>query len=45
MNNKINISLSILLLNDLLNTNVIDKDVYDKAVKKILSEEDNMKAA
>ncbi|WP_302668998.1 hypothetical protein [Eubacterium sp. AF15-50] len=30
-----NISLEILLLNDLLNSNVIDKSLYDIATKKI----------
>ena len=32
-----NISLELLILNDLLNTNAIDKDIYDKAVNKIIS--------
>jgi hypothetical protein len=32
---KSNISLELLLLNDLLRTEVIDKEIYDKAVAKI----------
>ena len=32
---KTNISLELLLLNDLLRTKVIDKEIYDKAVAKI----------
>lgn len=35
MKENTNISLQILMLNDLLYTNVIDKDIYDKAVQKI----------
>ncbi len=35
MRENANISLQILMLNDLLRTNVIDKDIYDKAVQKI----------
>lgn len=35
MKEKANISLELLLLNDLLRTKVIDKDIYDKAVAKI----------
>lgn len=35
MNEKTNISLELLLLNDLLRTKVIDKEIYDKAVAKI----------
>lgn len=31
------ISLSLLLLNDLFRTKVIDKDIYDKTAQKILS--------
>ncbi len=31
------ISLEILLLNELLSTNAIDKDTYDKAVQKLVS--------
>lgn len=35
MNEKVNISLELLLLNDLLRTKVIDKEIYDKALIKI----------
>lgn len=35
MKEKANISLELLLLNDLLRTKVIDKEIYDKAVAKI----------
>lgn len=35
MKEKTNISLELLLLNDLLRTKVIDKEIYDKAVTKI----------
>lgn len=35
MKEKTNISLEILLLNDLLRTKVIDKEIYDNAVAKI----------
>lgn len=35
MNEKVNISLELLLLNDLLRTKVIDKGIYDRAVIKI----------
>lgn len=35
MTEKTNISLELLLLNDLLRTNVIDKEIYDKATQKI----------
>ncbi len=35
MQENINISLHILILNDLLRTNVIDKDIYDRAIQKI----------
>ena len=35
MKEKTNISLELLLLNDLLRTNVIDKEIYDRAVQKI----------
>ena len=35
MKEKTNISLELLLLNDLLRTKVIDKEIYDKAVAKI----------
>lgn len=34
---KTNISLELLLLNDLLRTNVIDKSIYDKAAQSILT--------
>ncbi len=34
---KTTIPLEILLLNDLLRTKAIDKEIYDKAVQKILS--------
>lgn len=34
---RITVSLEILILNDLLRTKVIDKDIYDKAVQKIES--------
>ena len=33
---KTKISLEILLLNDLLRTKVIDKEIYDKSVQEIL---------
>lgn len=36
-NKDTNISLQLLLLNDLLRTGTIDKDVYDKAVVRISS--------
>jgi hypothetical protein len=36
---KLNISLEILLLNDLFHSNSIDKDIYDKATQKILETE------
>lgn len=35
MKEKASISLELLLLNDLLRTKVIDKEIYDKAVAKI----------
>lgn len=35
--NKAAISLELLLLNDLLRVNAIDKDIYDKAVQMITS--------
>ena len=35
MKEKTNITLELLLLNDLLRTKVIDKENYDKAVAKI----------
>ncbi len=37
MKERSNISLELLLLNDLLHTNVIDKNLYDKAAQKIIS--------
>lgn len=40
MKEKANISLELLLLNDLLRTNVIDKEIYDKAVAKINASHD-----
>jgi len=33
--NEINISLELLVLNDLLRGNAIDKEIYDKAVQTI----------
>lgn len=35
MKENTNISLQLLLLNDLLHTNIIDKDLYDRATQKI----------
>jgi hypothetical protein len=35
MKENTNISLQLLLLNDLLHTNIIDKDLYDRAAQKI----------
>ena len=35
MKENANISLQLLLLNDLLRTNIIDKDLYDRAAQKI----------
>jgi hypothetical protein len=35
MKENTNISLQLLLLNDLLRTNVVDKDLYDRAAQKI----------
>lgn len=40
MKEKTSIPLEILLLNDLLRTKVIDKDIYDKAVAKINASKD-----
>ncbi|MCR5704780.1 MAG: hypothetical protein K6G85_09160 [Eubacterium sp.] len=37
MRDNANISMEILLLNDLLNTHVIDRNLYDKAVEKIIT--------
>lgn len=46
MNEKnTNLSLQLLMLNDLLRTNVIDKDIYDSAVKKINSIKTEAQAA
>ena len=42
---KITISLKLLLLNDLLRTNAIDQDIYNRAVKKIENEEKEKQAA
>ena len=42
---KTKISLELLLLNDLLRTKAIDKDIYDKAAKKIVSAEKEKQAA
>ncbi len=40
MHNEITIlSLELLLLNDLLHTNAIDKTIYDKAAERIISKE------
>ena len=36
---KTELSLEILVLNDLLRTNTIDQDLYDKALKKLSSSE------
>lgn len=35
MNNTPKISLELLILNDLLRTNVIDKNLYDRATQKL----------
>ncbi len=45
MKEKTSISLKLLLLNDLLNTNVIDKELYEKALHKIDTENKQPKAA
>lgn len=37
-----NISLELLLLNDLLRTNVIDKSIYDKAAQKLTTLRNNI---
>ena len=42
---KTNISLELLLLKDLLRTKAIDKDIYDKAARKIVSAEKEKQAA
>ncbi len=39
------VPLEILLLNDLLHSNAIDKDIYDKALQMIVSPEKEVKAA
>lgn len=36
MNKKVHNSLSILILNDLLNQKAIDKTIYDMAIKRVL---------
>lgn len=36
--NEVNISLKLLLLNDLLRINAIDKDIYDKAARIVLEQ-------
>ena len=38
-NTKAVISLELLFLNDLFRTKVIDKDIYDQAVQKIVDKE------
>lgn len=43
MKEKKNISLQLLLLNDLLRTNVIDKNLYDRAEQKITTLVNNTK--
>lgn len=43
--NQTNISLELLLLNDLLRTNVIDKSVYDMAAQKIMTAQKEKQAA
>ncbi len=45
MRENINISLQILMLNDFLRTNVIDKEIYDKVVQKIEAIEKQPQAA
>lgn len=45
MRENANVSLQILMLNDLFRTNVIDKDIYDKAVQKIESIKNQPQAA
>ncbi len=37
MNDKYDLSLELLLLNDLFHTNAIDKDIYEKATRKIIA--------
>ena len=43
--NDINISLELLLLNDLLRAKAIDKEIYDKAAQKIVSAKKENQAA
>ena len=45
MNTKTNVSLELLLLNDLLRAKVIDKDLYDRAAQKINTITDSSVAA
>ena len=42
---KTKIYLELLLLNDLLRTKVIDKEIYDKAAQKIVSAKKEKQAA
>ena len=42
---KTNISLELLLLNDLFRANVIDKSIYDKAAQKIMTTDKEKQAA
>ena len=42
---KTNISLELLLLNDLLRTKAIDKDIHDKAAQKIVFAKKEKQAA
>ncbi len=42
---KTNISLELLILNDLLRTNVIDKSIYDEAAQKIITADKEKQAA
>lgn len=37
MKDKVDFSMEILLLNDLFRTKLIDKDIYDKAVQKLVT--------
>lgn len=37
MKENTNVSLQLLLLNDLFHSNVIDQSIYDKAVQKIIA--------
>lgn len=43
--NTTNITIQILMLNDLLQTKVIDQDIYDKAIVKIYSTDTDAPAA